>query len=115
MDGFNMADMFGKVQEMQAKMEEAQNALEQITVEAEAGGGMVKVVANGKKHIVSISIDKDVVDPADKEMLEDLIVAGINKALEKAEEASKKSMQDIYKGMMPGGGLPGMDLSKFGL
>lgn len=115
MDGFNMADMFGKVQEMQAKMEEAQQALEKVTVEAEAGGGMVKVVANGKKQIVSINFDKDVVDPSDKEMLEDLIVAGVNKALEKAEEAAKTSMQDVYKGMMPGGGLPGMDLSKFGL
>jgi len=55
------------------------------------------------------------VDPADKEMLEDLIVAGVNEALEKAEEASKEKMQEMYKNMMPGGGIPGMDMSKFGL
>lgn len=110
-----MADMFGKIQEMQSKMQEAQEGLKDVIVEAEAGGGMVKVKANGSKQIVSIKMDKDVVDPEDKEMLEDLIVAGVNKALEKAEEASKEKMQEMYKGMIPGGGIPGMDMSKFGL
>ena len=110
-----MADMFGKIQEMQSKMQEAQEGLNEVIVEAEAGGGMVKVKANGNKQIVSIEMDKDVVDPEDKEMLEDLIVAGVNKALEKADEASKEKMQEMYKGMIPGGGIPGMDMSKFGL
>ncbi|HBX66569.1 MAG: hypothetical protein CL670_12710 [Balneola sp.] len=115
MSDFNMADMFGKIQEMQSKMQEAQEGLNDVVVEAEAGGGMVKVKANGNKQIVSIEMDKDVVDPEDKEMLEDLIVAGVNKALEKADEASKEKMQEMYKGMIPGGGIPGMDMSKFGL
>ena len=115
MSNFNMADMFGKIQEMQSKMQEAQEGLKDVIVEAEAGGGMVKVKANGNKQIVSIEMDDDVVDPKDKEMLEDLIVAGVNKALEKAEEASKEKMQEMYKGMIPGGGIPGMDMSKFGL
>lgn len=115
MNNFNMADMFGKIQEMQSKMQEAQEGLKDVIVEAEAGGGMVKVKANGNKQIVSIEMDKDVVDPEDKEMLEDLIVAGVNKAMEKAEEASKEKMQEMYKGMIPGGGIPGMDMSKFGL
>ncbi|MEQ8525232.1 MULTISPECIES: YbaB/EbfC family nucleoid-associated protein [unclassified Gracilimonas] len=115
MSNFNMADMFGKIQEMQSKMQEAQEGLKDVIVEAEAGGGMVKVKANGNKQIVSIEMDNDVVDPQDKEMLEDLIVAGVNKALEKAEEASKEKMQEMYKGMIPGGGIPGMDMSKFGL
>ncbi|MEX0723461.1 MAG: YbaB/EbfC family nucleoid-associated protein [Gracilimonas sp.] len=115
MSDFNMADMFGKIQEMQSKMQEAQEGLNDVIVEAEAGGGMVKVKANGNKQIVSIEMDKDVVDPSDKEMLEDLIVAGVNKALEKAETASKEKMQEMYKGMIPGGGIPGMDMSKFGL
>ena len=48
-------------------------------------------------------------------MLEDLVVAGVNKALEQADEAAKSQMQEAYKGMIPGGGIPGMDLSKFGL
>ncbi|MAO66390.1 MAG: hypothetical protein CL666_15470 [Balneola sp.] len=115
MSNLNMADMFGKIQEMQSKMQEAQEGLNDVIVEAEAGGGMVKVKANGNKQIVSIDMDDDVVDPADKEMLEDLIVAGVNKALEKAEEASKEKMQEMYKGMIPGGGIPGMDMSKLGL
>ncbi len=111
----NMADMFGKFSELQAKVQEAQKELEKVEVEAEAGGGMVKVKANGKRKILSIKLDKDVIDPEDAEMLEDLVVAGVNKALDKAEEAAQKKMQDAYKGMMPGGGIPGMDLSKLGL
>lgn len=107
--------MFGKISELQSKVQEAQEELEKVEVEAEAGGGMVKVKANGKRKILSIKLDKDVIDPEDAEMLEDLVVAGVNKALEKAEEAAQKKMQDAYKGMMPGGGIPGMDLSKLGL
>lgn len=115
MSEFNMADMFGKLNDMQAKVKEAQEKLGEVTVEADAGGGMVKVKANGRRELISIDIDKDVIDPEDKEMLEDLVVAGVNKALEKAEEAGKQKMQDVYKDMMPGGGIPGMDMSKFGL
>lgn len=112
---FNMADMFGKIQEMQGKVQEAQAKLSELVVEAEAGGGMVKVKANGLRKVLSISIDPDMVDPNDKEMLEDLVVAGVNKALDEAEQAAQKQMQEAYKGLIPGGGLPGMDLSKFGL
>ena len=112
---FNMADMFGKIQEMQSKVKETQAELGDITVEAETGGGMVKVKADGLKKIISINVDKDIVDPDDKEMLEDLVVAGVNKALELAEQEAQKKMQGTYKGMIPEGGIPGMDLSKFGL
>ena len=111
----NMADMFGKISNMQAKMKEVQDRLGELTVEAEAGGGMVKVTANGNRKIVSIDLDKDVIDPEDKEMVEDLVVAGVNKALEKAEEAAKEKMQEVYKDILPGGGIPGMDMSKLGL
>ncbi len=110
----NMADMFGKFSELQSKMKEAQQELEKVIVEAEAGGGMVKVTANGKRQIISVKLDQDVIDPDDKEMLEDLVVAGVNKALEKAEKAAQDKMQDTYKDMMPGGGIPGMDPSKLG-
>lgn len=115
MSDLNMADMFGKFSDMQNKMKEAQEKLADVVVDADAGGGMVKVTANGKREIIRIEIDKDVVDPNDKEMLEDLVVAGVNKALSKAEEAAKAKMQDVYKDLLPGGGIPGMDLSKFGL
>lgn len=111
----NMADMFGKISSMQAKMKEVQDRLGELTVEAEAGGGMVKVTANGNRKIVNIELDKDVIDPDDKEMVEDLVVAGVNKALDKAEEAAKEKMQEVYKDILPGGGIPGMDMSKLGL
>lgn len=111
----NMADMFGKISNMQAKMKEVQDRLGELTVEAEAGGGMVKVTANGNRKIVSIELDKDVIDPEDREMLEDLVVAGVNKALDKAEDAAKEKMQEVYKDILPGGGIPGMDMSKLGL
>lgn len=110
-----MADMFGKISNMQAKMKEVQDRLSEVIVEAEAGGGMVTVKANGKREIISIVLDKDVIDPDDKEMIEDLVVAGVNKALEKAEEAAKVKMQEVYKDIIPGGGIPGMDMSKLGL
>jgi nucleoid-associated protein EbfC len=115
MNQFNMADMFGKISDMQAKMKEVQDRLAEVIVEAEAGGGMVKVKANGKREIISIELDSDVIDPDDKEMIEDLVVAGVNKALEKAEEAAKQKMQEVYKDILPGGGIPGMDMSKLGL
>ncbi len=111
----NMADMFGKFSELQSKVEEAQKELEKLEIEAEAGGGMVKVRANGKRKVLSIKLDEDVIDSDDAEMLEDLVVAGVNKALDKAEEAAQEKMQDTYKNILPGGGLPGMDLSKLGM
>lgn len=112
----NMADMFGKFSELQEKMEKAKQELSKLEVEAEAGGGMVKVTANGQRKILSIKLDEEVIDPEDTEMLEDLVVAGVNKALDKAEEAAQERMQETYKDMMPGGGLPGgMDLGKLGL
>ncbi len=109
----NMADMFGKFSELQSKMKEAQQDLEKVIVEAEAGGGMVKVSANGKRQIIGIELDEEVIDPDDNEMLEDLVVAGVNKALEKAQQAAQDKMQDTYKDMIPGGGkIPGFDPSK---
>ena len=115
MSQFNMADMFGRISDLQSKMKEAQERLSEVIVEADAGGGMVSVKANGKREILQINVDRDVIDPEDKEMLEDLIVAGVNKALEKAEAAGKEKMQEVYKDILPGGGIPGMDMSKFGL
>lgn len=111
----NMADMFGKFSELQEKIEQAKQQLAELEVEAEAGGGMVKVRANGQRKILSVTLDPDVIDPDDAEMMEDLVVAGVNKALEKAEEAAQEKMQNTYKDMMPGGGIPGMDMSKLGM
>jgi len=107
----NMADMFGKLTEMQKKVDEVKRQLSELEVEAEAGGGMVRVTANGNREITSIKLDKDIVDPNDIEMLEDLIAAGINQALKKAEEAAQDKMADVTKGMLPGG----FDLGNLGM
>ena len=106
-----MADMFGKVMEMQQKMSEAQQALEGMTVEAEAGGGMVKVVASGTQRIQAIKIEPTVVDPDDMEMLEDLIIAGVNKALDEAATMARAEMQKTAGSFLP----PGFDPSQLGL
>ncbi len=113
-DGVNMADMFGMVMEMQKKMKEAQENLASKTVTAESGGGMVKVTANGARRITNIRIEPSAVDPEDVELLEDLVVAGINKALDEAEEMANKEMGGIAGTMLPPGmglsGLPGLNL-----
>lgn len=110
-DGMNMADMFGKVMDMQRRMAEVQEQLAAKTVIAEAGGGMVQVTANGQQRVTAIKIEKEVVDPEDVELLEDLVIAGVNKALEEAAALAKTEMTKLTGGLIP----PGMDMSKFGL
>ncbi len=79
-------------------MEEMQKQLEQTEVEASAGGGAVTVKANGKKEIISITIDEMVVDPEDVEMLQDLILAAVNEALRSAEELAAQEMNKLTGG-----------------
>ena len=107
----NMADLFGKMADMQQQIAETQARLAEQTVTAEAGGGMVTVVANGAGHLVSIKIDPTAVDPADLEMLEDLVLAGVNKALEQAEALKSSGMQAAAAAML----APGLDLGALGL
>lgn len=110
----NMADMFGKIQEMQSKMAELKAQLSQLQVSAESGGGFVKVVANGNREIVQIQIDPDLISKEDVEMLEDLLVAAVNKALKESEKVAQQKMSELTANILPGG-LSGLDLSKFGL
>jgi DNA-binding YbaB/EbfC family protein len=109
--GMNMGDMFGKMMEMQNRMSDMQEKLAEKSVSAEAGGGMVKVTANGAQKITAIEIERDAVDPDDLELLEDLVIAGVNKALEEAGELAQREMQGAAGSMLP----PGMDLSSLGL
>jgi len=102
----SMGGMMKQLQKMQAKMEEIQNELEQARVEASAGGGMVKVTVNGKQDLVDINIDPEVVDPEDVEMLQDLIVAAVNQARQKAQEMQAEQMSALTGGM----NIPGMNL-----
>lgn len=111
----NMADLFGKINEFQSKMREVKETLEKSEVSAEAGGGMVKVTANGSREIISIKVDPDILKAEEAEMVEDLIVAGVNKALKAADELSQEKMSEVTKGVIPPGGIPGFDMSKFGL
>ena len=106
---FNMQGMMKQIQKMQADMAKVQAELENKTVVQESGGGMVKVVANGKKEIVSITIDDEVIKGGDKEMVEDLVVAAVNKALEAAGKMAEEELGNVTKGMMP----PGMNIPGF--
>ncbi len=102
-----LGDMMKQVQKMQAKMEEMQAQLEQMTVEGSAGGGMVKVTTNGKNEVLSITIDPEVVNKDDIEMLQDLIVAAINQARQKVQELQSEQMANLTGGLkIPGLNLP---------
>ena len=104
--GGNMNQLMKQAQKMQKQMEETTKALEESTYEATAGGGVVKVVVSGKKEVVSVHLEEEVVDPDDIEMLEDLIMAATNEALRQLEDFSASSMSKITGGI--GGGLGGL-------
>ena len=102
-----MAKGFGNImkqmQKMQQEMEKIQEGLANKTVEGSSGGGMVKVVANGKQEILEVKIDPEVVNKEDVEMLEDLIVAAVNQAREKAQELQAEDMAKLTGGLkIPG-------------
>jgi DNA-binding YbaB/EbfC family protein len=101
-----IGNMMKQVQKMQARMMEIQEQLAEERVEGTAGGGMVKAVANGKQEIVEITIDKEVVDPDDIEMLQDLIVAAVNQAQKAAAELAAEKMAEVTGGL----NIPGMGL-----
>ncbi|ACF13621.1 conserved hypothetical protein [Chloroherpeton thalassium ATCC 35110] len=94
----DMSAMLKQVQQMSEKMQEAQKQLESMTAIGESGGGLVKAMANGKHEIISIQIDKDVLDDVD--MLQDLIVAAVNQALTEATKMAQEEMSKVTGGMM---------------
>lgn len=100
----NMGNMMKQMQKMQKDMAKAQEQLKDETVEATAGGGMVKVIASGEKRILDIQINEEAVDPDDVEMLEDLVLAATNEALSKVDDVVNEKMGKFTKGM----NLPGM-------
>lgn len=103
----NMNNLMKQAQKMQKQMEEASKALEETEAEATAGGGAVTVKVSGKKEILSVKIQEEVVDPDDIEMLEDLIVAATNEAFRQAEEDSSQMMSQLTGGLGGlGGGFP---------
>ncbi len=103
----NMGQLMKQAQKFQSKMAKIQEELGEKTVEASAGGGMVSVVANGKQELLSIKIDREVVDPEDVEMLEDLVMAAANDALTQARDMMNEGIGALTKGMnIPG--MPGL-------
>lgn len=106
---FDMMKMMGRMKEVQAKMKEAQENLVNVHATGESGGGMVKATVNGKKQVISLEIDNDLITPEDKEMMSDLIIAAINKAMEEAEVLAKEEIKKSTEGLIPD--IPGLDLS----
>lgn len=105
---FDMNTIMAKMQEVQAKMQEARANLVNITAQGEAGAGMVKVTINGNRIITNVEIDTDILKPDDQEMVQDLIVAATNKAIESIDVKIKEEMQKHTSGLVPN--MPGFDL-----
>ena len=102
-----MSNLLKQAQDVQEKIEEIQNQLADMVVDAEAGGGMVSVKVNGRQEILQINIDPEALKE-DKEMLEDLIISAVNKALTKAQTHSQEKMNNITGGMISGLKIPGI-------
>jgi nucleoid-associated protein EbfC len=97
-----MGDLARMAQQMQAEMARVQTELEQLTVEATAGGGAVRAVVNGKQELVELHIDREVVDPDDVDMLQDLVTAAVNDGLRQVRQTAEQKMSRVTGGM----GLP---------
>jgi DNA-binding YbaB/EbfC family protein len=101
-----IGNIMKQAKKMQEKMGRLQEELETKTIEAQAGGGMVRVVVNGKFELVSLKIEKEVVNPEDIEMLQDLIAAAVNEGIRKAQEMASSEMAKITGGL----GIPGLGM-----
>ncbi|MDW7650860.1 MAG: YbaB/EbfC family nucleoid-associated protein [Bacillota bacterium] len=95
----NMGNMMKQVQKMQKEMMKMQEELQQRTLEATSGGGMVRVEISGKKELVNLVIDPEAVDPDDVEMLQDMILAAVNEGLRKVDDMMASEMQKLTGGM----------------
>lgn len=110
---FDMAGMMGKMKDLQEKMKQAQDQLQYLTATAESGGGLVKATANGQRRLLKLEIDESLLQPQDRDMLADLVVAAVNKVMEEAAAQAQEELKKSTAGLMPN--IPGMDLSGFGM
>ncbi len=110
---FDMFGMMGKLKDVQAKLKEAQDNLQHITVTAEAGAGLVKATVNGQRKLLKIDIDSSLLNANDSEMVNDLVVAAVNNAMLTANERAQEEMKKQTEGILPN--IPGLDLGNFGL
>ena len=106
---FDMMKMMGKMKEVQARIKEAQDNLVKVIAHGESGAGLIKATVNGKKQLVAIDIDPSLLKGDDKIILQDLIVAAVNKANEEAEVLAKEELRKSTEGLLPN--IPGLDLS----
>jgi DNA-binding YbaB/EbfC family protein len=106
--GMDMDKLLQQMGQMQEQMQHAQEELANETVEATAGGGMVKVIANGAGEIKEIKIDPKAIDPDDPEMLEDMILAAVNEAVRSAHSLMESKLGGLTGGALGGLGLPGL-------
>jgi DNA-binding YbaB/EbfC family protein len=106
--GPNLNQLLKQAQQMQAEMAKAQEELKNETVEASAGGGMVKVTMTGDMQLREITISPDAIDPEDPELLQDMVTAAVNEALRAAQELAANRMGGITGGLGGGGGIPGL-------
>jgi DNA-binding YbaB/EbfC family protein len=106
---FDMMKMMGKMKEVQARMKEAQDNLVNVRASGESGGGMVKATVNGKRQLISLDIDPVLLKSEDKAVLQDLVIAAVNKAAEEADVLAKDEMKKSTEGLLPN--IPGLDLS----
>lgn len=98
-----MQKQLAQMQQMQRQMEQMQAELEEKEITTTSGGGAVSVTVNGKKEIVSLNLDKDIVDPDDVEMLQDLVIAAVNEAMRQIDEISNTEMSKLTGGLnIPG-------------
>lgn len=107
----NMMDMFGKMKEVQSRMKDAQETLSTVVEIGESGAGMVKVTVNGLKNVLKIEIDPDLIkssNDADREMLQDLIVAATNKAMANVDTKAREHLRQATEGLLPN--IPGLNL-----
>jgi hypothetical protein len=102
-----MNNMLKKAQELQSQMEKAQEELNLIEIEGQAGGGMVSVIVNGHKELVSLEIDPEILNE-DKEMIEDMVLAAVNQGLQNAGKAVEEKMNSVTGGLMGKIKFPGM-------
>ena len=102
-----MTNMIKKAQELQGQMEKAQEELNTIEVEGQAGGGLVTAKINGHKELISLDIDPEILKE-DKEMIEDMVLAAVNQGLQNANKAAEEKMNSVTGGMMGKIKLPGM-------
>lgn len=103
MNGMNMGNMMKQAQQMQKKMGQVQEDLAKRVIEANSGGGMVTVQVSGKQELLNIKINKEVVDPEDVDMLEDLVLAAINQGMKQSHEMVDEEMKKATGGMnIPG-------------